>query len=621
MSPLRQRAAWLALAVAPILPLLASQLPLLWQLAAEPSLPRWDMAKYGVSGLRLAGALATFDLGGFLAEVNALSVWPPLFPLLEAPFFLAFGKSETVAARLVVALWAATLLLLPWALRPVSSTRSPAAGWLAAAALASGSLLSGFAALVMLEVPGLFLQVLALGFALRAISGGQRAWKATYLCCTLLFFCKYNYGLLFIVPLLIFRRRLASAGTAGNLASEGTADFLADALTAAKRLPWRSPWLLFFLLAGAALSLIRLTGGFELALLGHEISLRSIGNPALFLLLLGLVRLLWGSERRRATLAALREFDRETQGLWRWLGAPLLAWLLLPPHLKDFLDFVENRSSRLPLLSAENLLFYPRIYLAELAPSPAFGLLILALALLGLARLRGAGPRALLGWWLLAAGAAVFFHPYKQDRFLIPGVILPLTALAAAIAANGLERLPGRAARWAPLLAGLVALAAVAGSGPRQDELRRVVALHSAPAELAEPIDAALAAAREEPALLLGSFDLASPWLAEWRAWAAQPGWRPPRLALLPGDLGIRREDGERLAGRLAEGPPLVLLIQPLAAAGPSAEAWAAENVWLAPVRARLDDARLFQPEPAREFPAAGFRLAAWRRLPTRPVE
>jgi hypothetical protein len=611
MSPKVQRAAFTALATAPVLLVLYRHLPALWQLAAEPSLPRWDMAKYGVSGLRLAGALATFDLGGFLAELNALSVWPPLFPLLEAPLFLAFGKSETVAARLVLALWAATLLLLPWALRPVSATRSPAAGWLAAAALASGSLLSGFAALVMLEVPGLFLQVLALGFALRAISGEQRAWKATYLCCVLLFFCKYNYGLLFIVPLLIFRRRQCF---------EGTADLLADAAAAVKRLPWRSPWFVFYLLAGAVLVLIRLSGGFEVALLGQTISLRSIGNPALFLLLLGLVRLLWGSELRRATLAALREFDRETQGLWRWLGAPMLAWLLLPPHLKDFLDFVENRSSRLPLLSAENLLFYPRTYLAELAPSPAFGLLILALALLGLARLRGAGPRALLGWWLLAAGAAVFFHPYKQDRFLIPGVILPLTALAAAIAANGLERLPGRAARWAPLLAGLLALAAVAGSGPRQEELRRVVAVHSAPAELAAPIDAALAAARKEPALLLGSFDLASPWLAEWRAWAAQPGWRPPRLPLLPGDLGIRREDGERLARRLAEGPPLVLLIEPLAA-GPSAEAWAAENSWLAPVRARLDDRRLFQAEPAREFPAAGFRLAAWRRLPTLPVD
>lgn len=609
MDKQANRTAGFVLAASPVLALLLFHLPPLWRLAGEPWLPRWDMAKYGVSGLRLAGALASFDPALFLAELNALSVWPPFFPLLEAPFFLAFGRSETVAARLVLALWAATLLLLPWALRPLSTRRSPAAGWLAAATLGSSSLLAGFAGLVMLEIPGFFLQVLALGFALRAISGEQRAWRAAYLSCTLLFFCKYNYGLLFIVPLLLFRWRLASASTA---------DFVFGGFARAKRLLWRSPWARFFLLSGAGLLLLRLTGGFELDLFGQEISLRSIGNPALFLLCAALLRLLWGKERRRATCTALRDFDRETEGLWRFLGAPVLLWLLLPPHLKDFLDFVENRSSRLPLLSAENLLFYPRIFLAELAPSPFCGVLVLLLAAAGLSRLRGSGPQALLGWWLLAAGAAVFLHPYKQDRFLIPGVVLPLVALAAATAASGLERLPGRLGKVTPLVAGLSALALAAGGGLRQDEVRQVVALHSAPAELAAPLDAALAAAREEPALLLGTFDLASPWLAEWRSWQAQEVWRQPRLPLLPGDLGVRREDGAGLARQLEAGPELVLLLEPLAAAGPLPEAWEAENAWLAPALEKLNDEALFAALPAREFPAAGFRLAAWRRLPIR---
>ena len=202
---MNQRAFRFFLFASPISACLVLLGPRLWRLAGESALPQWDMAKYGVSGLRLAGALATLDLPLFLRELNSLSVWPPLFPLLEAPAFLLFGPEPSVASRLVALLFLASLALLPWALSPLAEGGSPAPGLLVAAALAATPFWGAFASLVMLEVPGLLLLVLALGFTLRAIRGEPGAWPAAYLCSTLLFFCKYNYGLLFIVPLLLFQ--------------------------------------------------------------------------------------------------------------------------------------------------------------------------------------------------------------------------------------------------------------------------------------------------------------------------------------------------------------------------------------------------------------------------------
>lgn len=589
-------------AVIPVALLVACQLPFLWRLSGA-WLPQWDMAKYGVSGLRLAGAIARLDALGFLRELNALSVWPPFFPLLEAPFFLAFGRGPEVAARLVTGLWAATLLLLPWALAPLSERRSPAPGWLAAAALAAGSLYGSFATLVMLEVPGLFLTVVALGFSLRAFRSEPNAWPKAYLAGTLLFFCKYNYGLLFLAPLLAFRLRLGFYGW-GNLTAE-----------ALRRLHAlrRSPWLYLGLAVLAGLVAIRLGGGFTFGLLGREVSVRSPGNPLLVLIWLGLLGILVSGKRRRAVAAALLAADRDLQGFLRFTAAPILVWLLAPPHLRDLLGFLENRSSELPFFSGASLLFYPRAYFAAIAPGPVCGAIVVLLALLGWRWLAGAEGESFLALWTLTGVVAAAIHPYKQDRFFLhAGAALAI--LAAATLSRLLERSPrlGRERPARSLAAGLVALLLAALWGQDQAAIRGDAETRSVPPAVAEVIDAVVAARREEPALLLGAWNLASPWLVEWRSWQAQPdgAWTAPPLPLRPEDLA-RGRDGELLAARLPAGPPLVLEIAPLAAE----PAQRAETAWQEPAHSVLADPALYRPAPPRDFAAAGYRLRMWRRL------
>ena len=78
-------------------------------------LPQWDMAKYGVSGLRLARALHDVDPLSFLRHVNGLDVWPPVFPLLEVPVFLVTGPGYASARGLVSVLFATAIIAAFWA--------------------------------------------------------------------------------------------------------------------------------------------------------------------------------------------------------------------------------------------------------------------------------------------------------------------------------------------------------------------------------------------------------------------------------------------------------------------------------------------------------------------------
>jgi len=90
--------------------------PVLALATGSARLPQWDMAKYGVSGLRLARALQDTDLLAFLRHLNGLDVWPPVFPLLEVPVFLLAGPGYASARGLVATLF--VMAIVGWLLRP-----------------------------------------------------------------------------------------------------------------------------------------------------------------------------------------------------------------------------------------------------------------------------------------------------------------------------------------------------------------------------------------------------------------------------------------------------------------------------------------------------------------------
>ena len=130
--------------------------------------PQWDPAKYGVAGVRLAAAVRHLDPLAFLAGVNRLGLWPPLYPLAETPAFLLFGDGYRVAAGFVGALYFLTALAAFWAGRWVAADgtdelRPSIAGALTALAVLVCPIGHLFGTLSMLEVPGALLVFVAVG--------------------------------------------------------------------------------------------------------------------------------------------------------------------------------------------------------------------------------------------------------------------------------------------------------------------------------------------------------------------------------------------------------------------------------------------------------------------------
>lgn len=188
-------------------------------------LPQWDEANYAVLGVRVEDAATERDWTRLSNEVRAMDLPPPLVPLLEAGLFHSLGRDLAVARGAVSLLYLAGALAIFFAgmqLAAAHGRQGTSDGTLIGAIAASLFLASpiahGYATLVMLEIPGALLLCLALGLYLRYLRTG-RCGDQVLACVasTALFFCKYNYGLLWLAPLALFE--IGSA--AGRMRAEG----------------------------------------------------------------------------------------------------------------------------------------------------------------------------------------------------------------------------------------------------------------------------------------------------------------------------------------------------------------------------------------------------------------
>ena len=137
-------------------------------------LPLWDMAAHGHDGVRLAESLRQFDLVGFFIQVYGMSLWPPAFPILETPFLLVFGDDYWVPRLVVGVLGILVVPLMVLIGKELDARWGIATGLLAAAALLASPMHRLFSALIMLEVPGALLFLLAMLMALRSMRTRSR---------------------------------------------------------------------------------------------------------------------------------------------------------------------------------------------------------------------------------------------------------------------------------------------------------------------------------------------------------------------------------------------------------------------------------------------------------------
>ncbi|MCW8984986.1 MAG: hypothetical protein OQK55_06560, partial [Thermoanaerobaculales bacterium] len=385
--------------------------PVMALAVGSPRLPQWDMAKYGVSGLRLARALQDIDPLAFLRHLNGLDVWPPVFPLLEVPAFLLAGPGYASARGLVAVLFAAAIVAAFWSGLQSHGRFALAVGALTATLVATSPMAQIFATIVMLEVPGTLLLLVAMGLYLRSLNtGNTRDFTLACAAATTLFFCKYNFGLIWILP-MVANEVLRAHGRPGLQPAESW-----KRLGATLRRPWPTVLAVGLLIA----AIIEIAGPWRFSIGGRAVSVSSAGPLLYGLYALTLTRWLL---RPRHSLQAARQLlvrlDSRARSMLVAVAVPIALWMVVPSHTTNFVGFLVNRSSGPPILSLESLLFYPRVFVNEFTPSPVVGIVVLVCAASALRRLRGADEAGrVLALALLLSTIAVVAHPHKQPRFL-----------------------------------------------------------------------------------------------------------------------------------------------------------------------------------------------------------
>ena len=512
---------------------------------AGPGLPAWDAASHGFAGVEVARAIRAGNPIAFLNAINVQVTWPFVHSLLLAPAFLLFGDHFAVGDLASSVLFAGTVLAVfasGFALHP---RRGAWIGGLAAVMVTLAPIYRFFGTVTMLEIPGAFL--FACAIALHARCDREAAPRglviAAGISTTALFLCKYNYGLLWLLPAIAFE--------GGLLDHARRCALLARLRDAVRTGHLTRPFALFMSCYLAFMGWILLSGGTDFVVAGHRVSVRSPGNLAYgyLLLLCG-----WGWVSWRRAPAAARERWRALSERLRLLvltiGVPLVVWFLIPypNRVKEFFGFVINRSTGAPLGLIDRLLFYPRAFALEYAPHAVVGWVVLLLALVP--PFRGGTKRresSLLYFALVLGLLSEMVHHYQQSRFLFTTAVL-IWLRASETAVTLVDRGMIRVARRAVVreVAWVAALAAILAWGwldaPALASTRLERRGFQAPASFAAVAERVLRdGGRGRPGpWLLGCSNWLNPALLVWEAGTMRPGVQrshvPVHLPNLPCD-------------------------------------------------------------------------------------
>ncbi|HSF02851.1 MAG TPA: hypothetical protein VLA62_07570, partial [Solirubrobacterales bacterium] len=168
-------------------------------------LPLWDMAEHAWQALVITRDIENGEILRLLVHLNRQDTWPFGYSLLVAPFLLLGGADFAAATLSSVVLFALGPVLLLWAAREIDDGPAGlAAGLLAGSLFLASPIFRLYGILVMRELAGVALTLLALALYLRALRGGSlAAYRAAGLTTLALFFVKYNYAVLWLLGVAV----------------------------------------------------------------------------------------------------------------------------------------------------------------------------------------------------------------------------------------------------------------------------------------------------------------------------------------------------------------------------------------------------------------------------------
>jgi hypothetical protein len=400
--------------------------------------PLWDPAAHTLDGIHFARAFRHFSPAEFFVQIHNSGMWPPAIPLFQSPFQL-LGGENFVVARNWTAWMAIPAVLIVFLTGFVAHRRfGLLVGTIAASLLAISPHFHEYMIQEMLEVPGIFFCTLTLFFYIRFLQEQKIAdWQRTCLAGIVLFFCKFNYAVIVMFPIVVcefmYRKDFRT------LIVSGVGRFARD-------IRWRSPFLGFVVLYAVFLVYIHKVG-INTEILGQRILIqRALGNPTYLLLAIILIRnYFFNREEFVGYLQSIWNAPEPSRSLLRFDILPAVIWLCYPVFFTIFFIFMFSEKTRFnSFWSMETLTFYPGALVNAYAPHPLLGAITM-ICLLGMIFFFKRLP--LITRFLVALCtfniALTILHPNYQIRYLMTSV--PMLYLVTGLAVVHLwERLSQR---------------------------------------------------------------------------------------------------------------------------------------------------------------------------------
>jgi hypothetical protein len=412
-------------------------------------------------GISLAVDFRTLDLSHLLKDLHGARIWGPLHPLLAGIVLALGGLNEKLAVLPSLACWVGTAVFAFLCARRAVARDGNLAGFTAALFVFASPAFRAFAIDIMLESLGACLSLGALYFFLLVQqTRAPRAAAGLGLMLTLLFFDKYNYWLLVLLPLIAANLLPRLPELTGQLRPRAMAFPLRFWLTAQLRHPLT--WVLAVL--GSVLALPLVVGD-VMHVAGREISLRSSQNVVSVMVWVIFLRLWpWWRSKGRTWTAQLGVPGTQ---LVYWHVWPVLLWFLWPQRLSHCLAYLTRNhgageDTRHGLLGG--LPYYWSCLSDHYHAAAWLPWLVLGLAVVALVTIRRLRPGAgVLFWVLLVGGGMTLTHPTLRSRFLHSWLaVLWVTAGVGLVRVVQFQWLASRPALRHGMTVGLVALLVVA---------------------------------------------------------------------------------------------------------------------------------------------------------------
>jgi hypothetical protein len=503
--------------------------------------PQWDPSAHALDSIHFARAFRHLSLKEFFVQLHNSAMWPPVIPLLQAPFHLMFGESILTARNWTAWTTLPALILVFLVGLNAHKTLGLVVGAIAAGLLFASPLFQEHALQEMFEIPGIALSMIPLWCYLRFLESGDiRAWRWTCLAGIVLFFAKFNYAVLIMLPIVACEYCYK-------------AEFRLMVLKAVKRLGadvrWLGPFTIFIGLYLVFLLYVQ-TVGLRFEVFGHLVVIeKAFGNPLYLLFAIVLLRN-WIKNRAllKAYAKSIWTAPEPVRSLLRFDILPALLWMSYPVFFFHFFLYMVNEKTRKSSFwSLETLTYYPSAILRDYAPSQMLGILCGISFIMMMACIPRL-PKTSRFLTLLALFnlTLTILHPNYQARYLM--TFIPLFYLVNALAlAHALELcLPkrGKSLKTAAAFAAPVILTALATFWEPRRPYLQAAFLRTSQSEASREIFHAICRDSKdaEKSTVVGFSNYISPSSIALTCYEDFPGIRRDQLPTAMGRLGFPNE-------------------------------------------------------------------------------